>query len=86
MTEPKNQVQEFRLEGHSYRLIVEISLATGAQWQAVGVKDGKEFTGIMTFGSEAQAKKSIHQIAHADAGINDHFCDESDCFPWNRNR
>lgn len=80
-TQPKRFIQELSLRGHSYKLIVEISVQTGAQWQAVSLKNDEKLFGPKEFGSESEAKNVAHQWAYADAGVNDHFCD-GNCHPW----
>ncbi len=79
--EPKREIQCLHLRGHEYTLIVEISTAIGAQWQAVASKDREKLCGPEEFPSKAEAKKTAHEWAYVDAGINDHFCN-SNCAPW----
>ncbi len=74
-------MQCLHLRGHEYTLVVEIPIATGAQWRAIATKDREKVYGPQEFSSEAEAKKKAHQWAYVDAGINDHSCD-GNCAPW----
>ncbi len=83
--EPRRDVQEIQINGHAYKLIVELSVATGAQWQYVVVKDGKQLCKPQERRSASEAKGEAHSYAHADAGVHNHLCD-GNCAPWKSER
>lgn len=88
MMEAQRYIQELVIGSHNYTAIVEINIATGAQWKFCILRDGTKIAGPEGCGpqfscEEADIKEKAHQCAYMDAGINDHFCD-GNCVPWKR--